>query len=271
MDDTNAKTCPRCSTVFPLESFPFRSRATGERYPYCKPCKAAYRREWEVKNPEKHAAALDRNRESGRIRATEYRKANPERFAEVQARYRAKNPTRTAAWFAANPEKRLAYKQNRRSRVMGGGGSFSAAEWRALCTHYGNVCVCCNRPRQLTADHVVAVALGGSSFIENIQPLCGPCNSAKSTQTIDYRPDKGAGIERIPKTIRDPKPRQRKKREPQFLGEGHTNSKLTNEQVIEIRRRHAEDRHTFTEIAQAFGVNLSTVSRIVRRMHWTHI
>jgi 5-methylcytosine-specific restriction endonuclease McrA len=35
---------------------------------------------------------------------------------------------------------------------------------------------------------VVPVSAGGANTIDNIQPLCGPCNSAKHTQTIDYRP-----------------------------------------------------------------------------------
>ena len=48
-------------------------------------------------------------------------------------------------------------------------------------------CLCCNRRRKLTADHVIPVSKGGTSYISNIQPLCQPCNSSKGTKTTDFR------------------------------------------------------------------------------------
>jgi hypothetical protein len=47
-------------------------------------------------------------------------------------------------------------------------------QWRELLEKYDHRCVCCMRQDlRLEADHVI---------------LCGPCNRAKRTQTIDYRP-----------------------------------------------------------------------------------
>jgi 5-methylcytosine-specific restriction endonuclease McrA len=43
----------------------------------------------------------------------------------------------------------------------------------------------------LTADHIVPVELGGSSYISNIQPLCQTCNSSKGIRIIDYRTKPG--------------------------------------------------------------------------------
>jgi 5-methylcytosine-specific restriction endonuclease McrA len=39
----------------------------------------------------------------------------------------------------------------------------------------------------LTRDHVVPLKHGGLNTIENIQPLCGSCNSRKHLKHIDYR------------------------------------------------------------------------------------
>ena len=41
--------------------------------------------------------------------------------------------------------------------------------------------------RGLTVDQVVPLTKEGGNGIENIQPLCGPCNSRKRDRTIDFR------------------------------------------------------------------------------------
>jgi hypothetical protein len=45
----------------------------------------------------------------------------------------------------------------------------------------------CGYERPLTPDHVVPVTLGGPNTIDNIQPLCRPCNMAKYRTPADYR------------------------------------------------------------------------------------
>lgn len=54
-------------------------------------------------------------------------------------------------------------------------------------------------------------------------------------------------------------------------GETHGCAKLTGDQVVEIRRRHASGSATITDLSQEFGVSVSTASAIVRRVTWGHI
>ena len=61
-------------------------------------------------------------------------------------------------------------------------GSFTAAQWLRKCADYSNRCARCKKPRPLTADHIIPVSKGGTSYIENIQPLCGSCNSSKGAR-----------------------------------------------------------------------------------------
>lgn len=91
------------------------------------------------------------------------------------------------AYLREHPEQRLAYENNRRTRITKAGGSFTAVEWKNLCSKHKNKCVRCGKRRKLTADHVIPVSKGGSSNVTNIQPLCKPCNSKKKDKAIDFR------------------------------------------------------------------------------------
>ncbi len=143
-----------------------------------------------------------RNREKIKARSVEWREDNPERFKEIcknyyrrhksrSTHYYTKNKARikaqTSEWQKKNPDKRRTYKAKRRTAKSKAGGSFTAAQWLALCAKYHYRCVCCGKRRKLTTDHVIPVSKGGSSNIKNIQPLCLPCNSHKGTKTTDYR------------------------------------------------------------------------------------
>lgn len=137
---------------------------------------------------------VKRNRKRMTQTARAWRKNNESKAKEISRRWRA-NPANAEKarqsykrWAEANPANVIANVHKRRARIQANGGSFTAGEWKALCQKYGNRCLCCGKRKKLTADHVVPLAAGGPNVIENIQPLCRECNSAKRTKIIDYRP-----------------------------------------------------------------------------------
>jgi len=131
------------------------------------------------------------NPEKGRAYARQWYVDHREERLEETRRYRKNNPKKVKEakrrWCKANPEKgREAYRR-RRTRIAGSTGAFTDAQFQALCAHYGNICLCCGKPKELHRDHVVPLSKGGSNDISNIQPLCQSCNSSKGTQSTDYR------------------------------------------------------------------------------------
>jgi len=110
------------------------------------------------------------------------------RYAANKSELRANS----AAWAKANPLRRIAQFHNREARKRRNGGTFTAAEFTALCERYGNKCLDCgSTDRKLQPDHVIPLSRGGFNGILNIQPLCGPCNFRKHTASTDFRPDGG--------------------------------------------------------------------------------
>ncbi len=154
----NGKPCVRCGT------------SEWDNYGNCRACKRARNNRWQQENTDKVAGA-----------SRQWKQSNPQKVADKEKE-----------WRHANRSKVNAIKNRRRTRKTEAGGSFTAEEFNALCTHYGNRCLCCNRGNvKLTADHIKPVSKGGTSNIDNVQPLCGPCNSRKKDRHIDYRPDAG--------------------------------------------------------------------------------
>ncbi len=58
---------------------------------------------------------------------------------------------------------------------------------------------------------------------------------------------------------------------PSVYGETHPMAKLTDEQVLEIRRLHDEEQVLDTDIAQQFCVTKTNIGYIVKRKTWRHL
>lgn len=137
----------------------------------CPTCKASYTPEKSMKQAYcsstcKAAARAARERD------------DPGRLAARRATQKAYN--RTEAYRVAQRSAKARRRSAERS------GSVTVAEWQELVGRFGNACAYCGeREAQLTMDHVVALAKGGSHSVENLVPACKSCNSAKGVR--DWR------------------------------------------------------------------------------------
>ena len=155
----------------------------------------AQTRRWRANNPtrsrEQQKKWRDNNRDKQNATVAAWASENKDRIkANNAARYqrdKERIAARNKKYRQDNPEESIARVHKRRSIKAQSGGSYTVAEWMALCNNYGNLCLCCHSRRKLTADHVIPIAKGGTSDISNIQPLCMPCNAKKHTCTQDFR------------------------------------------------------------------------------------
>lgn len=192
----DGKCCPKCGEMKPFTGY-YRNRTKPDGYQtYCKPC-------FNVAN----AASGARNAERRRAKQRETNKAYRERLGDAvrqknRAWYAAKGRVYHKAWRASNPDRVRSAKAryNRahpeanarsvrryRARLVATGVHHTAEEWAALCARYDYRCLACGERKPLTKDHIIPLSRGGSDQIDNIQPLCKPCNTRKGFETTDYR------------------------------------------------------------------------------------
>lgn len=67
-------------------------------------------------------------------------------------------------------------------------GRHTAEEWTAMVDLCGQQCARCQVKCIPVKDHIVPIYKGGSDAIDNLQPLCGSCNSSKGPDETDFRP-----------------------------------------------------------------------------------
>jgi 5-methylcytosine-specific restriction endonuclease McrA len=211
MDIVTDKYCAKCKLHKSLSSFN-RNKTTKDGLQYrCRVCENEDVRKWRVANPDKAREIVSRWNEQNPKRRSEnsirWQKAHPERVREISRKFRQKHAEKRhesekrwreanrerrrknlLEWNRANPNKNAEYHAKRRARKTGNGGWFTAKEWRDLKEKYNNKCLCCGEEKPLSADHIIPISKGGTSNIDNIQPLCMSCNDSKGTKTIDYRP-----------------------------------------------------------------------------------
>lgn len=211
--NTLTKYCSRCHKNKSVSDFRLSKRNSDGYCVWCKSCEKEYKTLWRIGNQEeinnkkrqwrKNNLAREQSKES------QYRKSRPEKEKEKRRKYvqshldkvygrirqwQKDNHDRLIEiqrnWRLANPDKVVVQVENRRSRKVSNGGVITSVEWRKLKEKYKYTCLCCKRREpeiKLTLDHIKPLAKGGTNTIDNVQPLCGSCNSSKNTKEVDYR------------------------------------------------------------------------------------
>lgn len=172
---TNIECCEKCGT--------------SERYKSgaCKECARRYYQQ----NKEKWEERRQKNRKKVNRYKSEWRKKNKSKVKEYNKKYLQEKAKENKKKYGITKtprqkEQDRICQNTRRAHKNGAIGSFTIEEWRKLCDEYQNNCACCKQYKPLTIDHVIPISMGGSCYIDNIQPLCRSCNSKKGEVAIRY-------------------------------------------------------------------------------------
>ena len=170
------------------------------------------RREAYKQNPEKVIEQVKKyyeaNKEEVRRRQRVWYSKNRERILAERRAYHKQ-------WYADNKERRQeqikeyrrknphmapAICQRYQARKRNFGGSLSTKQWGKIVEDQDSICKICLEKTKLTIDHIIPSNKWEEwskenkpsykfNDVENIQGLCGPCNSSKSDKIIEITTD----------------------------------------------------------------------------------
>jgi 5-methylcytosine-specific restriction endonuclease McrA len=139
-------------------------------------------------NHKRHRKWNLKNRERRLKQTKEYHEKDTERWRLYHKKWDSDNKEKYLARqkrFRQTEKGKLTNKQrchNRQARIRGAEGNHTYKEWENIKKENGYICVHCGKKEpeiKLTRDHIIPISKGGTNYIENIQPLCGACNSKK--------------------------------------------------------------------------------------------
>jgi 5-methylcytosine-specific restriction endonuclease McrA len=142
------------------------------------------RKEYNAQYYTEHKKEVKQQQAGYRLEHREERKAY---FVKFYRDNRNRRKAVAAQYQKEHPEQCRGYRAKRRAAKTEAGGSYTPTEWLALCKKFKHRCARCKRRRKLEADHVIPIHKGGTSSIDNIQPLCRSCNAIKHTKCTDFR------------------------------------------------------------------------------------
>lgn len=86
-----------------------------------------------------------------------------------------------------NDKKRNVRLRQMRLRAARIRGNHTSEEWCRLVAEFEGRCVrCWEKSGDLQKDHIIPIYQSGSHGIENVQPLCRKCNTAKGPETVNW-------------------------------------------------------------------------------------
>lgn len=173
MIQSKNKVCLSCDQVLDINRFNKRKSSKDGYRNQCKDCRKKQLNEWRSKNPEKY-------RESNR----RFYFKNTEKFAAWRKKNREENRGREQAryhkYYQEHKDQAKNRLNTRRSRIQNN-GAFLVLE-KEILRLYRSKCVACGSNENITMDHIIPIARGGTHGIGNLQPLCLSCNLSKSTK-----------------------------------------------------------------------------------------
>ena len=180
------KTCNKCKVDKPISEFgELASSKDGYKY-RCDSCVNEYISKCSARTKKSRDKNIERYKETKRRYVERTREQYLSASPEWREEYRKPRREALQKWYKNNPEKYAELKNRRRARKLQNG--VFRVETKFLRRLYASPCVACGGLADISADHIIPIARGGTHSEGNLQPLCKSCNSSKGAKLmVEFR------------------------------------------------------------------------------------
>jgi 5-methylcytosine-specific restriction protein A len=167
------KGCSRCEVVKLVSEF---GRARDRVRSQCKDC------ENKLMNARRKAEPVKR-----KAQCKTYNLKRREKMAQYRLRTRERNCATAKEWRKNNPDKVRDRQHRRRARLLSA-PRVERIDRKAIIERDSSTCYLCRRTLardEVTLDHVLALARGGSHTADNLRVACMGCNVRKNVHPVE--------------------------------------------------------------------------------------
>lgn len=184
------KICSKCKKEKPKNKFSKKKikYCSNGLYSYCKDCGNIMSNEYKKNNKEKVKLSRHKHYLLNKNYYIKWYKKNQKRIIKQKHKYYIKNKKRinkkNNIYNKTEKGKFIQCIKADKRRQQKLGSSHTLEEWENIKKKNNYKCKTCKKSIKLTRDHIIPLSKGGSNNINNIQPLCGPCNSKKHNKIL---------------------------------------------------------------------------------------
>lgn len=185
------KKCSKCGTEKPCTDDYFRKHIHGRHgfRSICRDCDKTIQKEWRKNHPDYYVRyhyddGYDKQKRE--LYNKKYQEANKERLAARRKEYRELNREKinksNNLYRINNTDRVNLLIQRYHAKKKGLSNDFSKEQWNDCKNYFNCYCAYCGNKKPLTMDHFIPVSAGGELTINNVLPVCKPCNSSKNAK-----------------------------------------------------------------------------------------
>lgn len=161
-------------------------------------------------------------------------------------------------------------KRSERLKAARAIASHTSQEWEEMLEFFAHSCVKCgDSESKIVKDHIIPIYQGGSDGIDNLQPLCLSCNSAKGPENIDHRLPRAEkmGIEMPGKWLATPSkplatpkmPAKEKEKEKENSSSSSAGARAGDVEIIQA----TPGDNDLAKVSQAYQANIGMISQMI--------